>query len=252
MMRRRKTLILCLLSICLISGVIVYKNNQPKNIFEEIYEAEMSAAETNCTIDKSQKKIADAMSGTSKENINSQTKQKTPLSNTEYFNGTDAEMNDKGGRLRIRTVKELPKEGSPYTLTADLLTYIDTRPPFWTPFNKQYDLLQKSVNIGKVSLYRDVELEMQYQYVSLREGEFEGEFSTFQKGEGLYISVRGSIAGHKLTNLEDFADYGLTESELKDKAQQDLDYILNYWVENYPHSKFKHNDFGMFEIVELK
>jgi hypothetical protein len=88
--------------------------------------------------------------------------------------------------------------------------------------------------------------------MSLREGEFEGEFSTFQKEEGLYISVRGSIAGHELTTLEDFADYGLTESELKDKAQQDLDYILNYWVDNYPDSKFKHDEFGAYEIVELK
>jgi len=60
MIRRRKTLLLLLVVICIISGIIVYKNNQPKNVFEEIYEAEMSAAETNCTIDKSQKKIADA------------------------------------------------------------------------------------------------------------------------------------------------------------------------------------------------
>jgi hypothetical protein len=91
-----------------------------------------------------------------KKNVSSGTKRNTPLSNTEYFDVSVANLGDKGGRLRTRTAKELPKEGSPYTLTADLLTYINTRPPFWTPFNKQYDLLQKSVNIGKVSLYRDV------------------------------------------------------------------------------------------------
>jgi hypothetical protein len=45
MIRRRKTLLLLIVVICIISGIIVYKNNQPKNVFEEIFYAEMDAAQ---------------------------------------------------------------------------------------------------------------------------------------------------------------------------------------------------------------
>jgi len=52
MIGKRKTMLLLFLVICLIGTIMIYRKNEPKNIFEEIYEAEMSAAETNCTIDK--------------------------------------------------------------------------------------------------------------------------------------------------------------------------------------------------------
>jgi hypothetical protein len=97
MIRRRKTLVLCLLSICLISGVIVYKNNQPKNIFEEIYHAEMHAAWW---------------------------KENTPLSNTEYFKYAVAGYIEYSeGKLTSSTAKEVQKDDSLYTLAATYLTY---------------------------------------------------------------------------------------------------------------------------------
>jgi hypothetical protein len=173
---------------------MIYRKNEPKNIFEEIYEAEMSAAETNCTI----------------ENVNSQTKQKTPLSNTDYFNGTEAEMNDKGGGLRIRAVKESPKEGSPYTLITESVTYIRTKSVFGNLFGK-VDLTQNNVEIGIVSSYRGVELEIYYRYLLSSDGDSENDFSNIPQNEGLYISITGSSEERILTNLEGFSAYGIQE-----------------------------------------
>jgi len=85
MIRRRKTLLLLLVVICIISGIIAYKNNQPKNVFEEIFYAEMDAAQVNDKLDQVQKKIDSATSKTLKKNVSSGTKRNTPLSNTEYF-----------------------------------------------------------------------------------------------------------------------------------------------------------------------
>jgi len=61
--------------------------------------------------------------------------------------------------------------------------------------------------------------------------------------------VTGIIAERRLTGYEDFASYGISEAVLKERAKKDLAHILNYWVDNYPASKFKHDDFGVYEIV---
>jgi len=119
-------------------------------------------------------------------------------------------MNDKGGGLRIRAVKESPKEGSPYTLITESVTYIRTKSVFGNLFGK-VDLTQNNVEIGIVSSYRGVELEIYYRYLLSSDGDSENDFSNIPQNEGLYISITGSSEERILTNLEGFSAYGIQE-----------------------------------------
>jgi hypothetical protein len=184
-----------------------------------------------------------------KKNVSSGTKRNTPLSNTEYFDVSVANLDDKGGRLRTRTAKELPKEGSPYAVTAEWRTYRDHRAPIWIPGDKEYDLMQKSVKVENRFWYRDIDVKIQYQYVITREGDFEDTFGNFQEETGLYISITGVIAGNELTSLEDFAVYDISGAELKERSEKSLENFLNYWVDNYSKSRFNRDDFGQYELV---
>jgi len=217
-MSRKKVGVLIFLVICLIGGVItIYKMNEPKNVFEEIYVAEMSAAEQH---------------------------QNTPLSNTEYFHEAVAVSTDyTGNEFTNLDVKETPKESSPYKLSVAYLTDWGPKSPVWGG----NDLIKKSVKIESVFLYHNVEVEIEYQYI-LYNGRV---FERFTDKEGLYISVRGAIPDRKLIGFQDFYTYyGIPEDELGAQVEQNINHILNYWVDNYPESKFKRDDFGTYEIIE--
>jgi hypothetical protein len=63
----------------------------------------------------------------------------------------------------------------------------------------------------------------------------------------LAIYITGFIKGDILRGYEDFSNYGIPENELRAQVEQNLTRILNY-----PESKFKHDDFGVYEVAELK
>jgi hypothetical protein len=152
--------------------IIAYKNNQPKNIFEEIYNAEMHAAWW---------------------------KENTPLSNTEYFNGAvgTVEATDFGGtRHKSLTVKESEQKSSPYMLEVQHQTHKNN------PWGSE--LKQKKVNIKSRFVYRNVDLKIYYQYVFAIEGSPEA-FSDFAKEEGLAIYITGFVKGDILRGYKDFS-----------------------------------------------
>jgi hypothetical protein len=202
-MSRKKVVLLSLVVVCVIgtiTALVVNQREEPKNVFEEMYYAEMDAAKLNASL------------------AEGQTKQKTPLSNTEYFDETIAAIDYDGGESTSSTVKELPKEGSPYTLLVADLTHRYTTPPFSFPFEKGYDLMQKIVKIENRFLYHDTDIIIEYWYTLFSDGY--DSFDKKPKKEGLSISVKSVIN------------------------------VLNYWIDNYPQSKFSRDDFGMYEIEE--
>jgi len=107
-MQRSKVIrwaLIFLVCICVIGGIIVHKINEPKNFFEEIYNAEMYAAER---------------------------RQQTPLSNTEYFHATPANNSEYSvNKLTEVSIKELPKDNAPFTLEVKRKEYVDKK-GFWS------------------------------------------------------------------------------------------------------------------------
>jgi len=97
---------------------------------------------------------------------------------------------------------------------------------------------------------RDVNIKFKYQYILSSDGDSENNFSYIPHDEGLYVSITGFIEGRELMNVKDFASYGISETYLKEQSEQQLQNLLNYWVDNYPDSKFKHDEFGTYEIVD--
>jgi hypothetical protein len=231
---RKKAVLLSLVVVCVIGAItalVVNKREEPRNVFEEMYYAEMDVAEMNS-------KLAEG-----------QTKQKTPLSNTEYFDEVDAEYIDYSYRdLRSLSVKESPKEESPYALKIEYVTHRNTESPFSMPGDVEYTLKQKIVQIDSEFFYHGVKIELKYRYIVFREGRYDSVYKVYAEEEGLYTYYSGSIAGKELTSIEEFSSVGISEEELSSQLQQNLDKILNYWVDNYPNSKFKGNDFGMYDF----
>jgi hypothetical protein len=229
-MSRKKAVSLSLVVVCVIGAItalVVNQREEPKNVFEEMYYAEMDAAEMNS-------KLAEG-----------QTKQKTPLSNTEYFDEVSAEYLDyRAKEFKEVTVKEAPKEASPFTFSA--VNPIHMHPK--SPFGQDPRLTQKIVKIESKFLYSDVNIEMNYGYLLFSEGTLEPLYG-FSLDKGLHISFVGTVEGNELNSFEDFQTIGVSETELKERITQDLEHILNYWVDNYRESKFKHGEFGEYEIV---
>jgi hypothetical protein len=64
----------------------------------------------------------------------------------------------------------------------------------------------------------------------------------------LSISYSGSVDGSKLKEFEEFAAFGITPLGLRARIEEDLAGIHNYWVDNYPHSKFKRDEVGDYQI----
>jgi len=173
-------------------------------------------------------------------------KQHTPLSNTEYFNEAVAEyINYQHGELKSLEVKEFPKESSPYILSALDVTHLYPRSPFG---GHSPALRQKRIRLVSAFVYHDIKLEIHYGYLLSSKGEFEP-FENFAKEEGLYISFLGIVDEREWTKIEDLARYGISEMELKEMIKKDLNHLLSYWVDNYAGSKFKHDDFGEYDIV---
>jgi len=223
MVNRKKVLFLLSLSlICIIgtiTAIILYNGvNESKNVFEEMYYAEMNAAKLH---------------------------QNTPLSNTEYFDEAPADyVKYKGGKLSTLSVKELPKDSSSYTLVAEDMVYRGDNSPFWSEVFKQ-----KILKIDSNFLYRDIIINMQYWYILCNQDNFQGTFYESLKDRGLYVSITAVVNGRRETSLEEFSTYGIKENELSYQITQDLETILKYWVDNYPASKFNTDYFGEYEIV---
>jgi len=178
-------------------------------------------------------------------------KENTPLSNTNYFNASIAdyiEYNDRD--LTSLTVKESPKENSPYVIEADYVTHRKDNAPFWMPGDKEYDLIRKTVKIETKVWHHDIEIKIHHQYIVFREGKYKGAFREFGKEAGLYIYYSASNAGKELTSFEDFSSLGISEAELREQSEEELNKIFHYWVDNYSESKFKNNDFGEYVIIE--
>jgi len=212
---------LSLAVLCVISAITAYtlyklsNTSEPKNVFEEMYYAEMGAAEKQ---------------------------QATPLSNTEYFSETTAEYIEYQGKdFTTSTVKEMAKEASPYMLSVEYITLMAEK----SPMGSGADEVKRKVNIKNNLWYREVKVEIEYQYIL-----FNGRgYNRFSNEEGLYISFTAFVEGRRETRLEKFPTYGILEEDVKERIKKDLYHILNYWVDNYPDSKFKHDDFGVYEIV---
>jgi hypothetical protein len=180
--------------ICVIGGIIVHKINEPKNFFEEIYNAEMYAAER---------------------------RQQTPLSNTEYFHATPANNSEYSvNKLTEVSIKELPKDNAPFTLEVKRKEYVDKK-GFWSA--------------ADVLTLRSVTIKSKLEADSQSEAE-------------LSISYAGSVDGRKLKEFEDFAAFGITPLGLRARIEEDLAGIHNYWVDNYPHSRFKRDEVGDYQI----
>jgi len=226
-MRRKKMMLTCvvfLLAIGAITSIIIYKINEPKNVFEEIYYVEMDAAKS---------------------------KRYTPLSNTEYFNASASTITDyKKGAFTTETVEEVAKDNAPYTLLVQDVIYMNTTTLFWLPGVKEYDLMQKIVKLEHRFLDHGIDIKIEYRYLLFSDGTVRAPLYDDSK-EGLSIQVTGSIEGNNLTTFQEFNVYGIEENRLKDKIDQGLKYFLNYWVDNYAKSKFNHDDFGLYEIVKI-
>jgi len=225
-MSRRRGIFLSLVIICTIGAITVHITNEPKNVFEEMYVAEMYAAKY---------------------------KQWTPLSHTEYFNeaiGAYTEYQSK--KVKSSTFTETPKDTSPYKLEAEDKTLRDTKSLFCVPFDKSCGIRQKRIRIDSTFLYRDVKIEIQYQYILFSDGDYKDADYNASKEQGLYIYFSGIVGENRLGDTKDFSTYGIQEGELRERIEEDLSNILNYWVDNYADTKFKHDDFGAYEVVEWK
>jgi hypothetical protein len=217
MTKRRKVVPSLLAVIFIIGGVTIHKLNEPKHVFEEIYKAEMHAANY---------------------------KQHTPLSNTEYFKEQVAEyLNYDGGKLKTATVKESPKEDSIYTVEVKHSTRMGDG---WSAQK------QKIVDIDSMFRFRDIDINTHYHYILSSKGSAQGTLFDELMVEGLYVSFANSVSGRRISKYEDFfIYYGITEAELREQIDVNLRHILNYWVDNYADTKFKHDDFGAYEIVKF-
>jgi hypothetical protein len=226
-MSRKKVILLSLVVVCVIgtiTALVVNQREEPRNVFEEMYYAEMDAAEMNS-------KLAEG-----------QTKQKTPLSNTEYFDETIAAIDYDGGESTSSIVREVPKEDSRYDLLALYFTIMGEK----SPMGRGPDEVKKIVRIENWFWYQDVKIEIEYHYVL-----FNGRgFKRYFDKEGLSISVGSVINGRNVYGYQDLSSYGIQEDELRKQVEENLTNMLNYWVDNYPQSKFNGDDFGMYEIVK--
>jgi len=221
-MRERKVkrwAVISLVCICVIGGIIVHKINEPKNLFEEIYNAEMHAAKT---------------------------RQQTPLSNTEYFHAAPANNRKLSIDKRAEvSIKELPKDNAPFVIEVRRKEYVDKK-GFWSA-----DVLTvKSVSIKSRFEYYGVDIELEYEYWFPSEGRGPDtpEEKDRRKEPELSIAYSGSVAGEKLQEFEEFAAFGITPLGLRARIEEDLAEIHNYWVDNYPHSKFKRDEVGDYQI----
>jgi hypothetical protein len=197
--------------------IIAYKNNQPKNIFEEIYNAEMHAAET---------------------------RQQTPLSNTEYFHAVPANnRNDSIGKRSKVSVKESPKDNSPFTIEANRTRDVKRR-SLWNA-----DVLTvKNVTVKSKFEYHGVDIELDYFYLLSRDGKTPENPEGIHTEHKLSIAYSGSVAGEKLQEFEEFAAFGITPLGLRARIEENLAGIHNYWVDNYSHSRFKHGEVEDYKI----
>jgi len=205
--------------ICVVGAIIAYNWKEPKNVFEEIYAAEMHAAKY---------------------------KQYTPLSNTEYFDEAIADYVDYNAkRLKSTTVKESPKDTSQYSLGVEFLNHLGEK----SPLGRAPGLRQKSVDIKSRFVYHDIDIKVYYLYILSNEGDAES-LKKYVRDEGLSIYITGSFEGTKLRGYKEFASYGIVEDELDDRIKQDLSNILNYWIDNYVNSKFQRDEFGLYEVID--
>jgi len=231
-MRRKKVVLLCLVVVCMIGAIItiiVNKKEEPKNVFEEMYAAEMEAAEKNAKLAEGQAKLH------------------TPLSNTEYFEAAVAEYIDYHGTDDTSSrVKELPRESSPYTISVGEFIHMGEK----SPMGRNINSIKKIVSINSSFFYQHVNIEIHYQYVVSSEGKVKKSVKEYEMEDGLYISVKTTIDNRRIFGYEDLSAYGLEEDDLRIQVERNLNHILNYWVDNYPESKFKHDDFGTYEIIE--
>jgi len=223
MIQRKKIMLLSLGLISIIGTTIVIilydATHESKNVFEEIYVAEMGAA-TN--------------------------KQHTPLSNTEYFQDSVAEKIDyRRGNINSSIIKEVKTEKSPYMLSVESRMQIGD----YNPLGRNV-LEQKIMDIESDLSYRNIEIKFKYHYIISSDGDSDNEFFATPHEVGLYISIVGDIDGKELKNVHDFIAYGISESELREQSEKELKNILNYWVDTYSKSKFKHDDFGQYDIVD--
>jgi len=222
-MSRRRGIFLSFVIICIIGAITVHITNEPKNVFEEMYAAEMYAARW---------------------------RKKTPLSGTEYFKEREAETERQDENFTTVTVKEVSKEHSPYTLEAEYLRHKEFGHISWSALDINHNLIQKILKIESRVTYQNVDINIQYRYILSTEGDFET-FLEFEREKGLYIYVMSPIDGMKITGNKGFSVYDIPKSGLREKIEQDLNDILNYWVDNYADTKFKHDDFGAYEIVKF-
>jgi len=224
-MGRSKRILLSGMSIIFIIGAItIYKINEQTNVFKEMYHAERNAANS---------------------------RQNTPLSGTKFFLEIPGRIKEDDFVFDISSASEYARYSSIATAPEDYaLIYLrannKTDEGIGKLFGGGIRLREKSVEIGSVFLYRDIQVKIQYVYVLSSRGN-----SPSLKEKGLNISITGYTPGRSLNTFDDFLDYGIQESELKARIDEDLQMMLNYWVDNYPKSKFKHDDFGSFEIVKI-
>jgi hypothetical protein len=183
--------------------------NEPKNLFEEIYNAEMHAAKT---------------------------RQQTPLSNTEYFHAAPANNRKLSIDKRAEvSIKELPKDNAPFVIEVRRKEYVDKK-GFWSA-----DVLTvKNVTIKSKFEYQWVDIELEYLYQLPSEGKY-GDIEADSRSEPkLSISYSGSVDGRKLKSYKEFESFGVAQDELIKH---------NYWVDNYPHSRFKPVEVGAYSNV---
>jgi len=196
---RKKAVLLSLVVVCVIgaiTAIVVNQREEPRNVFEEMYYAEMDVAEMNS-------KLAEG-----------QTKHKTPLSNTEYFDETIAAIDYDGGESTSSIVREMPKEDSQYNLLALYVTIKGEK----SPMGGGPDEVKKIVRIENCFWYQDVKIEIEYRYVL-----FNGRgFKRYFDKEGLNISVIGSIPGRLFLGYEKLSAYGIQEDELRKQVEANL------------------------------
>lgn len=202
MMGKIKAITLSVFVIYAVVAVIVYVTKSPENnVFREIYYAEMNAAEKY---------------------------QNTPLSGTEYFEETKAEIVYRG----FYTIYEIAKDDSPYVLSI------------------LFDKLKDDIGQDDTSKYVVFDITFSYKDLNLH-GSYIYQFADKNVLEGVYVLV-GSVEEKRNFTLKAFTEYfnyGIAEEEeLKDKLKSELETFLNYWVDNYPKTKFKNDNFGSYEI----
>jgi len=219
--RRGRVILLFLSVVCVIvvvTVVIVNKKAAPQNLFEEIYEAEMHAART---------------------------RQQTVLSDTEYFHRAAANDGDSSIDKRLKvTVKESPKETSPYSIAAMRNEHLDK-----TGIGVTSRLIVKSVEIKSRFEFHGVDIELEYLYIISREGtSSENPNEPLTQAE-LIMRYSGSVAGRKIETYEAFESFGIPEVELKQRAVAELAEVHNYWVDNYRDSRLKRDEVDAYNKI---